>query len=98
MCDYSDASIVVKGTIYLLAAAANEDDKAEKDNAPFRSCISKINNALIDNAEDLDIAMPMYNLLEHSLNYSMTSGSLWNYHRHEIDEVDVTDDASDGKS
>ena len=49
-----------------------------KNNAPFQSCISKINNTFIDTAEDLDIVMPMYNLLEYSDNYSITSGSLWN--------------------
>ena len=54
------------------------------NNAPFISCISKINNTLIDNAEDLDIVIPMYNLLEYSENHSMTSGSLWNYYRDEI--------------
>ena len=46
-------------------------------------CISKINNTLIDNAEDLNIVMPMYNLLEYSDDYSMKSGSLWNYYRNE---------------
>ena len=46
-----------------------------KNNVPFRSCISKINSTLIDNAEDLDIVMPMCNLLEYSQNYFMTSGS-----------------------
>ena len=70
-CEYSDAYIVVKGTIDLFAAAANENDKAEKNvifknNAPFRSLISKINSALIDNTEDLNIVIPMYNLLEYS--------------------------------
>ena len=50
-----------------------------KHNAPFRSCILKINNTFIDNAKDFDIVMPMYNLLEYSDNYSMTSGSVWNY-------------------
>ena len=71
-CDYSDAQIVVKGTIDFLALAANENDKAEKNvafknNAPFRSCISKINSTLIGNA-DFDIVMSMYNLLEYSQN------------------------------
>ena len=47
---------------------------------------SKINNTYIDNAEDLDIVMPMYNLLEYSDNYSITSGSLWNYYRDEIND------------
>ena len=55
-----------------------------KNNAPFISCISKINDALIENAEDLDIVMPMYNLLEYSKNYSKTSGSLWNYYRDKL--------------
>ena len=62
LCDYIHAYIVVKWTIDLLAAAANVNDKAEKDilfknNATFRSCTSKINSALIDNAEDLDIVV-----------------------------------------
>ena len=52
-------------------------------NALFINCISKINGTLIDNAEDLDVAMPMYNLLEYSKNYRKTSRSLWNYHRDE---------------
>ena len=69
---------------------------AFKNNAPFKSFISKSNSTLINNAEDLDIVMPMYNLLEYSQNYSMTSGSLWNYYRDKIDDVD--DNASDGKS
>ena len=46
----------------------------------------KINNTFIDNAEDLDIVMPKYNLLEYSDNYSMTSGNLWNYYRDETDD------------
>ena len=46
-----------------------------KNNAPFVSCISKINNTLIDNAEDLDVVMPMYNLLEYTKNYRKTTGS-----------------------
>ena len=80
LCEYSDAYIVVKATIDLLAAAANKNDKAEKNvafknNAPFRSFISKINSTLIENAEDFDIVMPMYIQLEYSQNYSMTSRS-----------------------
>ena len=66
LCDYSDTYIVVKGKIDIFATAANENDKAQKDvaienNPPFRSCISKINNTLVDNAEDLDIGMAMHN-------------------------------------
>ena len=52
-----------------------------KNNAPFINCISKINGVKIDNAEDLDAVMPMYNLLEYSKNYRKTTGSLWNYYR-----------------
>ena len=58
-----------------------------KNNAPFRSCISKIKSTLVDNAEDLDIVIPMYRLLKYSQNYSMTSESLWNYYRDEIDNI-----------
>ena len=56
---------------------------AFKKNASFINCISKINGIKIDNAEDLDVVMPMYNLLEYSKNYRKTTGSLWNYHRDE---------------
>ena len=62
-----------------------DDDKKKRDkklsfknNAPFRSCISKTSNTFIDNTGDLDIVMLMYNLLEYRENYSMTSGCLWN--------------------
>ena len=54
-----------------------------KNNTPFINCISKINSIKIDNAEDLDVVMPMYNLLEYSKNYRKTTGSLWNYYRDE---------------
>ena len=54
-----------------------------KNNAPFINCISKISGVKIDNAEDLDVVMPMYNLLEYSKNYKKITGSLWNYYRDE---------------
>ena len=54
-----------------------------KNNAPFINCISKINSVKIDNAEDLGVVMPTYNLLEYSKNYRKTTGSLWNYYRDE---------------
>ena len=57
-----------------------------KSNALFFSCITKINNELIEDAEDLDIAMPMYNLLEYSKNYRKTIGSLYNYYRDELND------------
>ena len=55
--------------------------------APFSSCISKINNTFVDNAEGFDIVMPMYNLLEYSDDYSMTSGSLWSYYRDKVNNA-----------
>ena len=71
LCDYSDAYIVVKRTITVTRPSSAMYDKklAFKNNAPFTLCILNINNTLIDNAEDLDIVMPMYNLLEDSKIY-----------------------------
>ena len=54
-----------------------------KNNVPFTNCISKINNVLLGNAEDQDLVIPMYSLIEHSKNYRKTTGSLWNYYRDE---------------
>ena len=67
---------------------ANNDAFVEKklffkNNAPFINCISKINGIKIDNADDLHVVMPMYNLLEYSKSYRKTTGSLWNYYRDE---------------
>ena len=73
LCDYSDAYIVVKeGTSVTGTDNANRRNKklTPKDNAPLKSCISKINNAFVDNAEDLDMVVPMCNFLEYSDNYS----------------------------
>ena len=73
-----------------------------KNNAPFISCISKINGVKIDNAEDLDVVMPMYNLLKYSKNYKKTTGSLWNYYRDEpsntIGNNNITDSILNSKS
>ena len=60
-----------------------------KNNAPFISCISKINGELVENAEDLDIVIPMYNLLEYSKNYEKTSGSLFNYYTDQPSETTI---------
>ena len=76
--DYSDAYIVVEGTINVTDPNNNAYDKklAFRNNKPFISWISKINNTLIDSAEDLNIVIPMYNLIEYSKNHSKTTGSL----------------------
>ena len=86
LCDYSDAHIVVKGTISTnntaaAGAAVNNTNKKVilKNCAPFTNCVSEINNTEIDNAKDIDIVMPMYNLIEYSDNYAKTTGSLWQY-------------------
>ena len=55
-----------------------------KNNAPFINCVLKINGVKINNAEDLGVVMPMYNLLEYSKNYRKTTGSLRNYYRDEL--------------
>ena len=83
LCNYSSACIIVKGDIIVTNPNNAKRNKAVafKNNAPFINCISKINGIKIDNAEDLDVVMPMYNLLEYSKNYRKTTGSLWNYYR-----------------
>ena len=98
LCDYSDAYISVKGTITVTAPGANNNannirDKRNrplilKNNAPFVSCITRINGELIEDADDLDIVIPMYNLLEYSKNYRKTIGSLYNYYRDELTNDD----------
>ena len=86
LCDYSDAYILVKRTISVnntaaAGAGANNTNKKVifKNCAPFTNCISEINNTQIDNAKDIDIVMPMYNLIEYSDNYAKTTGSLCQY-------------------
>ena len=73
-------NISVNNTAAAGAAANNAAKKVIfKNCAPFTDCISKISNTQIDNAEYIDIVMPMYNLIEYSDNYSKTPGSLWQY-------------------
>ena len=100
LCDYSDAYILVKGTITVTALGVNNNANNIRDiknrpvilknNAPFVSCITRINGELIEDANDLDIVIPMYNVLEYSKNYRKTIGSLYNYYRDEL-----SDDADD---
>ena len=100
LCDYSDAYILVKGTITVTAPGVNNNannirDKRNrpvilKNNAPFVSCITRINGELIEDADDLGIVISMYNLLEYSKNYRKTIGSLYKYYRDGL-----SDDADD---
>ena len=86
LCEYIDTYILVKGTISVNNTAAAGADANNtnrkvifKNCAPFTNSISEINNTQIDNAKDIDIVMPMYNLIEYSDNYAKTTGSLWQY-------------------
>ena len=90
LCDYADAYILVKRTITVTGAGDNDAAKRLdqrnkgvifKKWSPFTKCISRINNTDIDNIQDINIAMPIYNLIEYSDNYSKTSGSLWQYNK-----------------
>ena len=102
LCDYSDAYILVTGNITVKRRnAANTDDialvsvtqVAFKNCSPFKYCRTEINDTFVDDADFINITMPMYNLIEYSVNYSDTSGSLWDFKRDEIvDNADVTND------
>ena len=85
--DYSAVHILVSGTIETPNTGKakipnNRKNIIIRNFVPFTDCISEINTK-IDNAKDIGIVMPMYNLIEYSDNYSETSGSLWQYYRDE---------------
>ena len=82
LCDYSDAYILVTGDITATDGDANTK-VAFKNCAPFSKCVTHINDEHVDNADNLNIVMPMYNLVEYSDNYSDTSGSLRHFKRDE---------------
>ena len=94
LCDYSDVYILLKGTITvngIVNRAENEILRRNrplilKNNAPFVSCMTKINNEFIEDADDVDIVIPMCNLLEYSKNYRKTIGSLYNNYRDELSD------------
>ena len=97
--DYSDAYILVKGTITVNNTAAADADANNtnkkvifKNCTPLTNCISEINNTQVDNAKDFDIVMLMYNLIEYSNNYAKTSGGLWQYCK-DIPAVDNNNNA-----
>ena len=85
LCDYSDAYVLIEGIIRVAGNVPRDRQDRPvilKNNAPFISCITRINGELIKDADDLDVVMPMYNLLEYSKNYR----SLYNYYRDELDD------------
>ena len=107
LCDYSDAYILVTGNITVKRTIAIPPDTEPqrkqslaaatqvvfKNCAPFEKCSTEIDGTLVDEADFINITMPMYNLIEYSDNYSDTSGSLWQFKRDEIiNNADVTND------
>ena len=94
-CDYADAYMLVKGKITITGVGDNDaatrlDEKNKgvifNSCAPFTKCISRIKGTETDNAEDIWIAMLMYNLIEYSDSYSKTSGSLWHYYKDDTND------------
>ena len=88
LCDHRDAYIFGSETISVEPQVEHNPNKVNKrvvfkNCAPFTDCISGTNNTQIENAKDIEVVMPMYNLLEHSDNYSKASGSLRQYYRDE---------------
>ena len=87
LCDFNDAYIVVTGKATATDTDPDDDtincDRtiALKNSAPFFNCILKTNSQLIEDAQDLDIVMPMYNSLYYSKNFRKTTGSFWNYYQ-----------------
>ena len=91
LCDYQEAYILIDGTIRAVAANANTR-LALKNCAPFTKCNLEINDEHVDTAENLDITMPMCNLIEYSGNYQDSSATLYQYKRDELPEDDAVAD------
>ena len=91
LCDYAEAYILVDGTIRAAAADANTR-LALKNCAPFTKCNLETNDEHVDTAENLDITMPLYNLIEYSDNYQDSSATLYQYKRDEPPEDDAVAD------
>ena len=84
LCNYSDTYVLVTGNV-TVEWADNNKTVAFKNSAPFRKCRTEINDAFIDDAEHINITMPVYNLIEYSGNFSNTSESLWQFKSDEIE-------------
>ena len=83
LCDYAEAYILVDGTIRAANNVNNNTRLALKNCVPFTKCNLEINDEHVDTAENLDIVMPMYNLIEYSDNYQDSSATLYQYKRDE---------------
>ena len=95
LCDYSNAYILARGVIKVIgkgatkAAIANDGNNKQvifKNCASFTDCTSEINNIQSDNAKDLDVVIPMPNLIKYSDNYATLAGSFWQYYIDELDD------------
>ena len=91
LCDYAEAYVLVDGTIR--GTGGNNNTRlALKSSAPFTKCNLEINDEHVDTAENFDIVMPMYNLIEYSDNYQDLSATLYQYKRDEPPEADAVAD------
>ena len=97
LCDYAEAYILIDGTITAAAAIANTR-LALKNCASFTKCNLEINDEDVDTAENLDITMPMYNLIEYSDNYQDSSATLYQYKRDEPPEANAINDLTTNTS
>ena len=97
LCDYPEAYVLVDGTIRA-SNAVNATRLALKNCAPFTKCNLEINDEHVDMAENLDIVMPMYNLIEYSDNYQDTSATLYQYKQDEPPEADAVADLTANNS
>ena len=87
LCDYSNAFIIVKGTITVASTTSQDQPNIGGNKKVILKncvpCVNRINNRQADHAHDIDIIMMMYNVIEYSDNYSKTSGFFWQYRRYE---------------
>ena len=97
LCDYAEAYILVDGTIRA-TNAVNATRLVLKNCAPFTKCNLEINDEHVDIAENLDVVMPMYNLIEYSDNYQDPSTTLYQYKRDEPPEADAVSDLTTNNS
>ena len=97
LCDYAEAYILIDGTIRADAADANTR-LAKKNCAPFTKCHLEINDEHVDTAENLNIIMPMYNLIQCSDNYQDPSATLYQYKRDEPPEANAINDLTTNTS
>ena len=93
LCDYAEAYILVDGTIRG-TGGDNNTRLALKNCSPFTKCNLEINDEHIDTAENLDIVMPMYNLMKYSDNYQDSSATIYQYKRDELPEANAIDDST----